>query len=107
MNTGIQQFLYADTNHEFPLLKSGIPIPNAGHPAENGIDFSAVVATCANRRQEFKAVIFRSFPLRKELVNIQIGVFAASSIFEVSVGCGLQHFHIVLFLGHECRGFWA
>ena len=43
MHARFQQFFYANTDHKFPLLRARRRA--ASHSAENGIDFSVIVAT--------------------------------------------------------------
>ncbi len=50
MNPGIQQFLYSNTNHNFPLVKDPRRENRLNHPAEHGIDFSVVLAARTPRR---------------------------------------------------------
>jgi hypothetical protein len=52
MHSGIQQFLYANTNHNFPLVAGPIRSTRTDHPAEHGIEFSVVVATRADTAQD-------------------------------------------------------
>jgi hypothetical protein len=60
MNTGIQQFLNANTNHNiFLWLKAR---PKTNHPAEHGIVYNVVVAAQALQPGTIMAVFPSSMP---------------------------------------------
>ena len=44
VDAGIQQFLEADTDHNFPFVRSPGRMAETDHPAEHGIAFSVVMA---------------------------------------------------------------
>jgi len=50
MDASVQQFLNSNTNHNFLWLEVRNGVGRANHPAEDGIDFDVIVATCAYRR---------------------------------------------------------
>jgi hypothetical protein len=53
IDTGFQQFLYANTKHSFPLVGARGLLP-ANHPAEHGIVFDVIVATDLHSKAKFR-----------------------------------------------------
>jgi molybdopterin-guanine dinucleotide biosynthesis protein A len=55
MDARFEQFLDADVNHVYSFVKDPVGL---GHPAENGISFSVIVAAKPTRVRTFQAVVF-------------------------------------------------
>ncbi len=53
MDARLEQFLDANANHVYSFVKD----PVVGHPAENGISFSVIVAAKPTRVRTFQAVV--------------------------------------------------
>jgi hypothetical protein len=58
MDAGVQQFLNANADHNFPFVRSSRrPVAAANHPAEHGINLSVVMAARLHTKADSQAVL--------------------------------------------------